>query len=446
MHLSLTTERKFLLFSVFALALTTAERIYGNNPTVDRYGGTTLVRREATGFFRTEKMGGRWYFITPDGHPYIALGGNHIGSYLRTQAADGGLLARHADDPEQAAEALLKSLGELGLNAGDAYQPDDRFSRRLPWVESFHYLPGTNAKKFNVFDPEVVANVKAHVTGVCETIADNPWVIGVAGPDLPKWDLGYVHPYRIDKPGSTARTGYEGFLKTRHESIESLNSAYGRRFADWEDLAEKPRLNFEIKTVAAQADEDAFLALIADRHFAIVREAAKAGAPNHLYLGERTQLRVVPEQVLKAMGEHIDVFCTQSLIRLPQSPPEWQIFQREHYDSEFDLVGKPMVIIDWAAPFTLSENPVKTDYGILKPEEESGREAAQFVHDAFEPPYMVGLFICQVIGSHGNDKFFIGAKRTYLKDDGTRYRTRTALLREANLGVIEKLYQEIQER
>ena len=82
------------------------------------------MKRDATGFFRVEEVGGRWYFITPEGHPYIALGGNHIGSYLKTQAAEGGLLARYADDPEAAAEALLTSLSDLELPAGDAYQPD----------------------------------------------------------------------------------------------------------------------------------------------------------------------------------------------------------------------------------------------------------------------------------------------------------------------------------
>ncbi|MEM6916940.1 MAG: hypothetical protein AAF491_10275, partial [Verrucomicrobiota bacterium] len=215
---------------------------------------------------------------------------------------------------------------------------------------------------------------------------------------------------------------------------------------DWDSLAGKPRLNFSIESEAALEDEEAFLALVADRHFEIVRAAAKEGAPNHLYLGERTQLRTIPDSVLHVMGKHVDVFCTQSLIRLPQSPPEWQIFQREHYDHEFSLVGRPTIIVDWAAPFTLSDKPVKTEYGTLKPEKESGEEAAKFVHDAFGAPYLTGLFICQVIGTHGNDKFFLRAKRTYLQDDGTRYQTRTALLREANLQVMKRLYEEVAEK
>ena len=41
---------------------------------VDRYGGDLSVRRRATGRFRTERIGGRWWLITPEGHPYWFTG------------------------------------------------------------------------------------------------------------------------------------------------------------------------------------------------------------------------------------------------------------------------------------------------------------------------------------------------------------------------------------
>ena len=281
------------------------------------------------------------------------------------------------------------------------------------------------------------------VSARCATTKDNPWVIGVAGPDLPKWDSSYVHPYRIAPAGSTARQGYETFLRDRHaDDIASLNVAYGTKFPSWDALTGKPRLNFKIDTDAAHADENAFLALIAEKHFAAVRTACKARAPHHLYLGERTQLRTIPDAVLEAMGRHIDVFCTQSLIRLPQTPPEWQIFQRTFYDHEYALVKKPMVIIDWAAPFSLGNAPEPTEYGTLKPEPQAAADAARFIHNGFKPRYMIGLFICQVIGTHPNDKFFTNAKRTYLRDDGTPFPTRTNLLRSTNRALIEHLYEE----
>lgn len=406
----------------------------------DTYGGSTGFKTKASGFFRVEEIDGRWFFITPEGHPYIALGANHVGSYLQSQAEDGGLLALHGNDAEAAAEALFKSLADLGLNAGDAYQPDPRFSHRIPWVKSFHYDENGSRRPPNVFDQSALKAMAAHVSAECEKIADNPWVLGVAGPDLPRWDSSYVHPYRIAEPGSLARKGYEAFLRDRHKTITSLNETYQKTFPSWQALSEKPKLNFDVASGAAQSDEEAFLAIIAEKHFRVLREACRAGAPNHLFLGERTQLRVIPDSVLTVMGDYIDVFCTQSLIRLPKAPPEWQVFQRRHYNREFSLVKKPFIIIDWAAPFSLTQQPVETEYGTLKSEAVSGRESSRFVHEAFESPYLIGLFICQIIGTHGNDKFFTEAKRTYLKDDGTLWPTRSGELRNANLATLRTLY------
>ena len=51
---------------------------------LDSYGGLLAGPAfEAKGFFRTEKRDGRWYLVTPDGHPFYSLGVNAV-------AADGG--------------------------------------------------------------------------------------------------------------------------------------------------------------------------------------------------------------------------------------------------------------------------------------------------------------------------------------------------------------------
>ncbi|WP_119139266.1 beta-galactosidase [Pseudomonas reidholzensis] len=51
---------------------------------LDSYGGLLAGPAfEAQGFFRTEKRDGRWYLVTPEGHPFYSLGVNAV-------AADGG--------------------------------------------------------------------------------------------------------------------------------------------------------------------------------------------------------------------------------------------------------------------------------------------------------------------------------------------------------------------
>lgn len=42
---------------------------------LDGYGGLLAGPAfEAKGFFRTEKRDGRWYLVTPEGHPFYSLG------------------------------------------------------------------------------------------------------------------------------------------------------------------------------------------------------------------------------------------------------------------------------------------------------------------------------------------------------------------------------------
>jgi hypothetical protein len=76
-----------------------------------------------------------------------------------------------------------------------------------------------------------------------------------------------------------------------------------------------------------------------DRPFHQLRSLVREGAPNHLFFGGGFVLRQVPETVLRAVGKHVDVFCTQALIHSPQRPPEWQVFQREGFDRDHAVVN-----------------------------------------------------------------------------------------------------------
>ena len=40
----------------------------------DPYGGWTRVTGKKTGFFHTEEIGGRWWFVTPDGNAFYSKG------------------------------------------------------------------------------------------------------------------------------------------------------------------------------------------------------------------------------------------------------------------------------------------------------------------------------------------------------------------------------------
>ena len=52
----------------------------------DRFGGFLSTEAKATGFFRVEKIDGRWWFITPDGHWFYSTGVNVLTTAMGTRA------------------------------------------------------------------------------------------------------------------------------------------------------------------------------------------------------------------------------------------------------------------------------------------------------------------------------------------------------------------------
>ena len=45
---------------------------------LDQYGGWRGARGEETGVFRVEEIGGRWWFVTPEGNGFLSMGMNHF--------------------------------------------------------------------------------------------------------------------------------------------------------------------------------------------------------------------------------------------------------------------------------------------------------------------------------------------------------------------------------
>ena len=394
---------------IVALLTVASSDIPGQTSTIqtDRYGGNLAIETAATGFFRVEKIGGRWLFVTPEGHGMLALGANHVGKFLDRQANELGLLDRFGGDRAAAAAFLSEQMREMQLTAGEAYHPHaPELQTRWPWIANVRF-PFSSKFAFDVFDPAVRAKIAESLMMQCEPFREDPFVIGVALPDLPEWGerrLAYFRGLPPDSPG-------------------------GRAWA------------------AAQAEglsDGAFLGRVAEVEYRHLREAMSAAAPNHLFLGERFNLRTPPEEVIAAVGPFIDVFCTQALILSPQRPPEWQRFQAERYEYESRLAGegdlKPTVIIDWAAPFSLAET-FRHDRGEIRNERQAAVDAADWLVEALEQPQIVGVFKCQLIGLHANDRWFDGrSRRTYLTDDGQPFAFRTAITRQAHIDALDRGY------
>ena len=202
-------------------------------PAWDRYGGWAEgPQLEATGWFRTEKVDGKWWLVTPEGHLFFSTGMNCVGTWASTFTTgreDWFAWLPEEDDPvfgkpygymsgvHSMAEAIGgegKTLGFYSLNLMRKYGPtwkDDWRTmayRRLQhwgfnsignWSQSdvlrdspLPYIVSTTinnvppiegaigywAKMKDVYDPAFAPAVEAAVTRLAQQHAANPLCIG----------------------------------------------------------------------------------------------------------------------------------------------------------------------------------------------------------------------------------------------------------------------------
>ena len=408
---------------------------------LDDFGGYSAIQREATGWFRVEQVNGRWLFITPQGHGYLALGANHTGRYLKEAHQSTSLYQRVAGDSLQAQKAMYQAYRESGLNAGEAYLPLDPYLKeRLPYVAHLDY-PGSK-HAFDIFDDSLQTAFRQSLIPACRQFANDSRVLGVAFVDLPIWDSRRVDFFRSLPASAPGKTEYVSFLREQYAAnIQRFNQAYGTQFASFADLATATAWTLDVDQATVQEDDGLFMGRIAGVLYPLLKSIVREGAPHHLFMGERYVLRMVPEPVLRVADQYVDVFCTQALILSPQRPPEWQVFQQAGFDSTFAIVQKPMIVIDWATPFSLDSTYVN-DRGTIKAEAIAAEDVAQWVVSALECPYIVGVFKCQFIGIHGNDRWFPEGrmKRTLYQDDGTAFPVMTGRMARAHREALQRAY------
>ena len=246
-------------------------------PEVDEYGGwKSGPQLKATGFFRTEKVDGKWWFVDPDGRLFFSLGvasilnpnhGTRIAGrerfFEKVPGAAGGALPVEASFTRENlvrrfGESWERSFAELvharcrawGFNTlGCWCLPYITALRRTPYTATINIssptlLPAWRKSSLrpvpDVFSSAFRADLESQVERLAHDIRDDPWCIGV-------------------------------FVDNE---------------IDWAGCGE----------AAGPA---------AEKYYATVREVLKKHLPNHLYLGSR--IHQAPKDVWLAAARYCDV-------------------------------------------------------------------------------------------------------------------------------------------
>jgi hypothetical protein len=312
-------------------------------------GGPTL---KATGFFRTEKVDGKWWLVDPEGHLFFSQGIDDVGSLNSTPVDErdswfadfpgsrpefssffsiaqclmghyagknprcfsfaGANLARKYGPAwkEQIGPVIHARLRSWGINTlGNWSSSSVARLRKTPYTATLgthaRLIEGSSGywgKFIDPFDPAMANNLERSLQR--DPAAGDPWCIGYFVDNEMSWgdDTSLAIAALKSPADQPAKIALVADLKKKYTTIEPLNAAWGTQHASWEALLSSTDAPDKSK---AQADLKHLYSLVAEQYFRTVRAAVKKRAPSQLYLGCR--FAAVNPQATAAAAKYSDV-------------------------------------------------------------------------------------------------------------------------------------------
>ena len=392
-----------------------------------RYGGWKDRRFKATGYFRTEHDGSRWWLVDPEGCAFLSAGVTCVqpGIVGATQGQEDlfawlpDVHSRFADAVSQRGVDFLKAnlirvygadwrghwerltaglLVKAGFNTVANWSDLD-FARgaKLPYMLPMREFPRTQTLLYrdfpDVFSPEYEASAKRFARQL-EEYRNDPYLIGYFLSNEPHWAFGRnnlaFEMFATEQPSMT-RTRFIGWLRERyHDDLHRFNQAWAIELGAFEDLREGSFR--DVPSEVAGRDFWDFSGLMVKRYIDMVCDAVEAVDPNHLNLGMRYAW--VSSDLLYRAGERFDVFSINGY-SFPAPPDTGEITRRS---------GKPVIIGEFHFGATDRGLPATGIQGVAS-QTDRARAYAYYVELGFARPEVVGLHYFQWMDQPINGRF-----------------------------------------
>jgi len=400
----------------------------------DRFGGWSAgPKLDATGWFRTEKIDGRWWLVDPDGHLFFSTGIDCIGlgdptfvdkrekwfAWLPDQQgafascfADGqgsrmaetvggkgrafsfyraNLIRKFGEDYEkQWRERVYQRLRAWGFNTVGNWANEAVLTHStVPFVAStgirgdIRRVAGAGEswdKLFDVYDPAFARAADGCISELASRCAKNPLCIGYFIDNELPWDYNLPSGILACPADQPCRVAAIEKLKGKYQTIADLNKAWGASASDWGSLRSSGSGS------ARDRDLDELAYDFAARYFTTIKGALRKHAPNQLYLGCR--FSVAPKPVVRACADTVDV-VSFNLYQDSIDSSKWT--------GENDL-GKPVIIGEFHFG--------ATDRGMFHPglvdaktQERRAKAYLRYVRSVVDCPSFVGCHWFQFVDS-----------------------------------------------
>lgn len=273
-------------------------------PALDSFGGLKSGKTTATGFFRTAKIGDRWWLIDPEGGRFLHSGVASVrpGGTDRSHRA---FISTFGGEDEWAS-ATARLLKDHRFNGTGAWSDDSIATggRRLVYTKIWSFIANYAATRggasngpkdskypnncIPVFDPEFEGYCVEQAKQLA-ALRDDPWLLGHFTDNELPFDPNVLDRY-LELPDSDA--GKQAAVKWMSEQRPGWT----------------PSARTGETTVPTDLERGKFLEHVVDRYFSIVARAIRKIDPNHLVLGSRFNGRAIrTPEVFRAAGPYLDV-------------------------------------------------------------------------------------------------------------------------------------------
>lgn len=326
---------------------------YVENPVnmeLSKYGGWKAHRTTATGFFRAERIDGRWWAIDPEGYYYVHKAPNSI----------------HLDD--LTADEVYQWLKEHGFNGMGNWSDNEITESSLNEDTPMGYCPKLSF--MGAYTTEVGSDIKMPVFNedfqeVADELARKAFSPFVNDPQVFGYFSDNELPWRDQ--GLPAHIALTDHSDINYITANNFLAERGKNADNWD-----------------MEDQYAYIGLMGERYYSVISSAIKKVDPNHMYIGSRcnsTEKEV--ESFMTNQGKYVDIVTVNHYGRWGNRQVETQRMS--------EWANKPLMTTEFYGQVD-DPNVNETGAGFLVVDELSrGLFYQNFVSTMAQSGYVVGM-------------------------------------------------------
>jgi len=404
-----------------------------------KYGGWKEKKFEATGFFRTQYDGKRWWLVDPDGYAFVSVGVDCIGSNASgVITGQEDLFAWLPDSTNQLFSQgysdrgdyqlagfykfnLMRVFGEnwhsnwetittgqirkFGINTIGNWS-DLNYARKakIPYVLPLSRFPATDVELYrdfpDVFSQEYQEKARQFAQQLNE-YKNDPFLIGYFLRNEPNWAFG-KHDLAFEMFATTQQSSskntFAKWLSQKYASIKEFNESWNIELPDFETITQE--VFDDYPSEKAKEDFWKFSEILVAKYVNVPCDEVEKVDPNHLNLGMRYAW--LSSDLLYKAGERFDVFSINGYGN--PGPPETAEIAR--------ISGKPVMIGEFHFGATDRGLPATGIQGALS-QADRGKAYRYYVEQGLARPELIGMHYFQwldqpVFGRFDGENYNIG--------------------------------------